>query len=97
MCPNKSSIFAFDVAGKQAGEKVILGEYLLWCAQYAINGHFPSLYPFLVNKNEEEIGKGITAKEVLLVSYYYKGWWNLYNENITEAPHPPDGTPYPWF
>lgn len=79
--------------------KVILGEYLLWCAQYAIDGHFPSLDPFLVNNNEEQIGKGITAKEVLQVKDYYESWWNLYGnkENVSEAPHPLAGTPYRWF
>ncbi len=77
--------------------KVFLGEYLLWCAQYAIDGHFPSLDPFLVNTNEEKTGKGITAKEVLLVRDYYENWWNLYNENVLEAPYPLGGTPYIWF
>ncbi|RIH63810.1 hypothetical protein D1164_17910 [Mariniphaga sediminis] len=58
--------------------KVFLGEYVLWCVQYTIDGHFPPLNPFMVNTNEQKIGKGIAAEEVLLVRDYYKNWWNLY-------------------
>ncbi len=78
--------------------KVILGEYLLWCAQYAISGRFPSLDPFLVNSNEEKIGNGITAKEVLHVQKLYENWWLLYGEKDNpDEIQPLYGTPYHWF
>ncbi|WP_346856959.1 DUF4943 family protein [uncultured Draconibacterium sp.] len=79
--------------------KIILGEYLLWCAQYAIEGGFPSLDPFLVNNNEEEPGKGISAKEILEARNAYEIWWNQYGDTDIneETPHPLSGTPYRWF
>jgi hypothetical protein len=77
---------------------MILGEYLLWCTQYAINGHFPSLDPLLVNTNEEQIRKGITAKEVLQVQEQYQKWWLLYGDKDNpDEVQPLDGTPFRWF
>lgn len=71
---------------------------LLWCTQYAINGHFPSLDPLLVNTNEEQIGKGITAKEVLQVQEQYQTWWLLYGDKDNpDEVQPLDGTPFRWF
>jgi hypothetical protein len=80
-------------------EKIYLGEYLLWCAQYAIEGHFPSLDPFIVNSNREEIGYGINGKEVLEIRTIYQNWWQEYgSRGITkETPQPLSDTSYRWF
>lgn len=79
--------------------KIYLAEYLLWCAQYAIDEGFPSLDPFLVDNRVNSPGVGISAKEILEVRTYYQDWYQQYGdtEKDDEIPHPLSGTSYRWF
>jgi hypothetical protein len=87
---------------------MILGEYLLWCAQGVISGggefEFPSLDPYLV-KPELIIGPGpwteptgLMGEEILDVCGLYLDWWTEYGaEGEADGVQPLDETIYSWF
>ncbi|MDM8002052.1 MAG: DUF4943 family protein [Bacteroidota bacterium] len=89
-----SSMFPYRVVdGKEC---IMLGEYLLWCAEAVLEGNeFASLNPVLVNINETPDHR-LSGKEMLSVRNIYQEWWDQNGQTDDPGTLPLDGTVYRW-
>ncbi len=77
-------------------ESIMLGEYLLWCAEAVIEGKdFASLNPVLVNINNTPDNR-LSGMEMLSVRNIYQEWWDEYGHLDDPGTLPLDGTSYRW-
>ncbi|MGF1585539.1 MAG: DUF4943 family protein [Bacteroidales bacterium] len=77
-------------------ESIMIGEYLLWCAEGIINDKiYPSLTPALKNQNYNN-DKRLTGKEILEVREIYKSWWENYSKTDIISELPLEVTDYCW-
>lgn len=89
-----SSMWPYRVVdGKEC---IMLGEYLLWCAEAVIEGmEYASLNPVLVNVNDSPVHR-LSGTEILSVREIYLDWWDQYGNLDDPGTHPLDGTGYEW-
>ena len=77
-------------------ECIMLGEYLLWCAEGIIeNKDFASLTPILINHNYSA-EKRLSGKDILEVRKMYQDWWVEYGPSEYTNELPLEGTNYSW-
>jgi len=88
-----SSIRPYRIS-KNGKESIMIGEYLLWCVEAAINGHFVSLTPILTD--EENPNRNLSGLEILEMRARYLNWWITYGKVGDEGVSPLNGTPYRW-
>lgn len=89
-----SSIWPYRIVdGKEC---IMVGEYLLWCAEAVIEGKdFASLIPVLRDA-EGSPDRRLTAAEILAVRNIYQEWWEEYGHNDNPEKLPLDGSGYTW-
>lgn len=78
----------------------ILGECLLWTIEGIRNNSvFGSLDPYLIDldRPENEVYKGLKAKEILTVRTLYEIWWNNYKNNSWQKTNPLEGSHFRWM
>jgi hypothetical protein len=76
---------------------VMMGEYLLWCADAVITKqHFTSLTPRLVN-TEKQQQERLSGKEILEVRNLYRLWLEKQNETGNSEKFPLEKTDYVWM
>lgn len=89
-----SSMFPYRVVDGKAC--IMLGEYLLWCAEAVIEGRdFASLNPVLCNINYSN-DRRLDADEIIAVRKIYQQWWNEYGHLADPQKLPLEGTVYNW-
>ncbi|MFB6319619.1 DUF4943 family protein [Saccharicrinis sp. FJH54] len=89
-----SSIPPFRISDNK--ECIMLGEYLLWCAEAIIeNRDFASLTPILVNRSYSA-EKRPGGEEILEVREIYQNWWEEYGLSADTHPLPLAETDYYW-
>ena len=89
-----SSMWPFRIVDGR--ECIMLGEYLLWCAEAVIQERdFASLNPVLCNKNYPN-DQRLDAAEILAVRKIYQEWWNEYGHQAESEQLPLEGTVYAW-
>ncbi|MDM8001313.1 MAG: DUF4943 family protein [Bacteroidota bacterium] len=77
-------------------ECIMLGEYLLWCAEAVLEGKdFASLNPVLVNVNDTPYHR-LGGRDILSVRNIYQEWWDEYGHLDNPGTLPLDGTSYQW-
>ena len=77
-------------------ECIMLGEYLLWCAEAVIEGKdFASLNPVLYNKDYPN-DQRLDAAEIMAVRKLYQEWWDEYGHQADPEKLPLEGTVYIW-
>lgn len=81
------------VSGKPS---IMLGEYLLWCAEAVIEGKdFASLNPVLIDEVNNP-DQRLESDEIMNVRKLYQEWWNA-NGHFENPPSLPlDGSGYGW-
>ncbi|HOO67180.1 MAG: DUF4943 family protein [Bacteroidales bacterium] len=89
-----SSMWPFRVVdGKEC---IMLGEYLLWCAEAVIEGKdFASLNPVLRNTGNSS-DQRLDAGEIMAVRKIYQEWWDEYGHQADPLKLPLEGTVYSW-
>ena len=89
-----SSMWPYRVVdGKEC---IMLGEYLLWCAEAVLEGKdFASLNPVLINVNDNPVHR-LSSTEILSVRNIYQEWWDQNGHLDNPATLPLDGTGYQW-
>jgi hypothetical protein len=89
-----SSMWPYRVVdGKEC---ILLGEYLLWCAEAVIEGKdFASLNPVLHNINHSPEQR-LDAAGIMAVRKLYQEWWDEYGRQPVPAKLPLEGTGYVW-
>jgi hypothetical protein len=80
--------------GKNGNSGIMIGEYLLWCAEAAIRGHFVSLVPVIANCDNPE--KALSGREILSIRERYRIWWENYGSKGDVSVLPLSGTVYRW-
>lgn len=89
-----SSMWPFRVVDGR--ECIMLGEYLLWCAEAVIEGKdFASLNPVLYNKDYPN-DQRLDAAEIMAVRKLYQEWWDEYGHQADPEKLPLEGTVYIW-
>lgn len=77
---------------------IILGEYLLWCAQGVIIGAtYPSLEPILLDTSLIEPYTGLNGNDILKVRQLYEDWWIDSGVVDNELTNPLIGTTFRWL
>lgn len=77
-------------------ECIMLGEYLLWCAEAVIEGRdFASLNPVL-RRTDSSGDQRLEAAEIMVVRKIYQEWWNEQGQQAEPARLPLTGTVYSW-
>ncbi|MCU0459887.1 MAG: DUF4943 domain-containing protein [Bacteroidales bacterium] len=80
------------VSGKPS---IMLGEYLLWCAEAVIEGkEFASLNPVLVEINNPD--RRLDGNEIMAVRELYQKWWDENGHLENPQTLPLDGSGYSW-
>lgn len=87
-----SSLLPFrSVNGKHY---IMLGEFILWCAEGAIKGKtYPSLTPLLRKAGSYRM---LSGKEILEIRTIYLKWWNEFGKEGKLENSPLEGTGYIW-
>lgn len=89
-----SSMFPYRVVDGR--ECIMLGEYLLWCAEAVLEGRdFASLNPVLVNVTEAPDHR-LSGMQILSVRKLYQDWWDQNGQLDDPATMPLEGTGYQW-
>ncbi len=89
-----SSMYPWRLVGSKPS--IMLGEYLLWCAEAVIEGQdFASLNPVLIDEIRKP-DQRLDSDEILSVRKLYQDWWNA-NGHLDNPPSLPlDGSGYGW-
>mgnify|MGYP000975965219 CR=1 FL=1 len=89
-----SSMWPYRVVdGKEC---IMLGEYLLWCAEAVLEGkEYASLNPVLVDINDSPVVR-LSGMVILSVREMYQDWWDQNGSLDDPATHPLDGTGFEW-
>ncbi len=89
-----SSIHPYRIVNGK--ESMMIGEFLLWCAQAVIEGkEYASLVGVLVNENYGSAQR-LSGMEVLAVRSIYQEWWDEYGQLENPGKLPLEGTDYTW-
>ncbi len=89
-----SSMYPFRIVNGE--ECIMLGEYLLWCAEAVIEGRdFASLNPVL-RRTDSSGDQRLEAAEIMVVRKIYQEWWNEQGQQAEPARLPLTGTVYSW-
>lgn len=73
---------------------IMLGEFLLWCAEGVIQGKtYPSLVPVLKKTGSH---RSLSGKEILEIRDIYLNWWNEFGKEGELDNSPLKGTDYTW-
>lgn len=89
-----SSMYPYRIVDGR--ECIMLGEYLLWCAEAVLEGRdFASLNPVLVNVNDNTDHR-LSGMDILSVRNIYKEWWDEYGHRDDPPKLPLEGTVYSW-
>ncbi len=89
-----SSMYPYRIVGGR--EYIMLGEYLLWCAEAVIEERdFASLNPVLVDEINNP-DQRLDSDEILNVRKLYQDWWNANGHLENPASLPLDGSGYGW-
>ncbi|MCI2082267.1 MAG: DUF4943 domain-containing protein [Bacteroidales bacterium] len=74
---------------------MMMGEYLLWCAEGTIRNECPSLTPVLVESGKDPDYR-LSGKEILEARELYEDWWNEYRKIGETGKLPLNGSIYRW-
>ena len=73
---------------------IMLGEFLLWCAEGVIQGkQYPSLVPVIKKTGSYRV---LSGKEILEIRDIYLNWWNEFGKEGELGNSPLKGTNYTW-